>query len=48
VSIGLHPHPGITAVTVITEGNLRFEDADSGTGMIDHGAVEWIRARGDR
>jgi redox-sensitive bicupin YhaK (pirin superfamily) len=42
----LHPHSGIATVTVITEGNLRFEDADAGSGMIDYGAVEWMRAGG--
>ncbi len=42
----LHPHSGIATVTVITEGNLRFEDADSGKGMIDYGGVEWMRAGG--
>ncbi|MCU7248026.1 pirin family protein [Pseudomonas koreensis] len=42
----MHPHSGIATVTVITEGNLRFEDADSGTGMIDYGGVEWMRAGG--
>jgi len=42
----LHPHSGIATVTVITEGNLRFEDAGSGTGMIDYGGVEWMRAGG--
>ncbi|NVZ53677.1 pirin family protein [Pseudomonas sp. B6002] len=40
----MHPHSGIATVTLITEGNLRFEDADSGTGMIDYGGVEWMRA----
>ncbi|NVZ71707.1 pirin family protein [Pseudomonas costantinii] len=42
----MHPHSGIATVTVITEGNLRFEDPDSGTGMIDYGGVEWMRAGG--
>jgi redox-sensitive bicupin YhaK (pirin superfamily) len=42
----MHPHSGIATVTVITEGNLRFEDADSGKGMIDYGGVEWMRAGG--
>lgn len=42
----MHPHSGIATVTVITEGNLRFEDADSGSGMIDYGGVEWMRAGG--
>jgi redox-sensitive bicupin YhaK (pirin superfamily) len=42
----LHPHSGIATATVITEGNLRFEDAESGTGTIDYGGVEWMRAGG--
>lgn len=42
----MHPHSGIATVTVITEGNLRFEDAESGAGMIDYGGVEWMRAGG--
>jgi redox-sensitive bicupin YhaK (pirin superfamily) len=42
----MHPHSGIATVTVITEGNLRFEDAESGSGMIDYGGVEWMRAGG--
>lgn len=42
----LHPHSGIATVTVITEGNLRFDDPDSGKGMIGYGGVEWMRAGG--
>lgn len=42
----MYPHSGIATVTVITEGNLRFEDAESGSGMIDYGGVEWMRAGG--
>jgi redox-sensitive bicupin YhaK (pirin superfamily) len=42
----LHPHSGIATVTVITEGNLHFEDAESGSGTIDYGGVEWMRAGG--
>jgi redox-sensitive bicupin YhaK (pirin superfamily) len=42
----MHPHSGIATVTLITEGNLRFEDAESGKGMIDYGGVEWMRAGG--
>jgi redox-sensitive bicupin YhaK (pirin superfamily) len=40
----LHPHSGIATITVITEGNLRFDDPDSGTGLIGYGGVEWMRA----
>ncbi|MCU1727036.1 pirin family protein [Pseudomonas sp. 7P_10.2_Bac1] len=42
----MHPHSGIATVTVITEGNLRFDDAESGCGTIDYGGVEWMRAGG--
>lgn len=40
----LHPHSGIATITVITEGNLRFDDPDSGSGFIGYGGVEWMRA----
>ncbi|RON48381.1 pirin family protein [Pseudomonas frederiksbergensis] len=43
-SMPLHPHSGIATITVITEGNLRFDDPDSGTGLISYGGVEWMRA----
>ncbi len=42
----MHPHSGIATITVITEGNMHFDDADSGTGTIDYGGVEWMRAGG--
>jgi redox-sensitive bicupin YhaK (pirin superfamily) len=45
-SMPLHPHSGIATITVITEGNLRFDDPDSGTGLIGYGGVEWMRAGG--
>lgn len=40
----VHPHSGIATVTLITEGNLRFDHADSGQGFIGYGGVEWMRA----
>lgn len=40
----VHPHSGIATITVITEGNLHFNDATSGLGTIDYGGVEWMRA----
>ncbi|NWO81677.1 pirin family protein, partial [Escherichia coli] len=40
----LHPHSGIATVTVLTEGNLRFDKGDWGTGLLDYGGVEWMRA----
>lgn len=40
----LHPHSGIATVTVITEGAMRYDDPDNGTGQIGYGGVEWMRA----
>lgn len=42
----IHPHSGIATVTVLTDGNLRFDDEGSGSGRIDYGGVEWMRAGG--
>lgn len=42
----LHPHSGIATITVITEGDLHFDDPDSGQGYIGYGGVEWMRAGG--
>lgn len=42
----LHPHSGIATVTVFTEGRMRFNDPANGTGTIDYGGVEWMRAGG--
>lgn len=43
-SMPIHPHSGIATVTILTDGNLRFDDVDSGVGMIEYGGVEWMRA----
>lgn len=43
-SDNLHPHSGIATVTVLTEGNLRFDMGKWGTGLLDYGGVEWMRA----
>jgi redox-sensitive bicupin YhaK (pirin superfamily) len=42
----VHPHSGIGTVTVFTKGDVRFDDPDSGAGMIAYGGVEWARAGG--
>jgi redox-sensitive bicupin YhaK (pirin superfamily) len=44
--MGLHPHSGIATVTVLTQGDLRFDDPDAGQGAIGYGGVEWMRAGG--
>jgi redox-sensitive bicupin YhaK (pirin superfamily) len=43
-SMPLHPHSGIATVTVFNEGNVRFNDRESGQGIIDYGGLEWMRA----
>ncbi|USX25100.1 pirin family protein [Oxalobacteraceae bacterium OTU3CINTB1] len=40
----VHPHTGIATITVIVEGNLRFDDAIDGTGQLGLGGFEWMRA----
>jgi redox-sensitive bicupin YhaK (pirin superfamily) len=40
----LHPHSGIATVTVLTKGSLRYDDPANGTGLIEYGGVEWMRA----
>lgn len=42
----IHPHSGIATVTVLTEGDLQFDDPVSGSGTIGYGGVEWMRAGG--
>ena len=42
----MHPHSGIATITVITEGDVHFDDPDSGTGTIGYGGAEWMRAGG--
>jgi redox-sensitive bicupin YhaK (pirin superfamily) len=45
-SMPVHPHSGIATITVVTEGEFRFDDPDAGTGIIGYGGVEWMRAGG--
>ncbi len=40
----LHPHSGLATVTVLTEGRLRYEAPEAGSGTISYGGVEWLRA----
>ncbi|SEO58642.1 Redox-sensitive bicupin YhaK, pirin superfamily [Luteibacter sp. UNC138MFCol5.1] len=43
---GMHPHSGIGTVTVFTRGDVHFDDPDAGSGYLDYGGVEWMRAGG--
>jgi redox-sensitive bicupin YhaK (pirin superfamily) len=40
----IHPHSGLATITVITKGDLRFEDPADGIGHIGFGGFEWMRA----
>jgi len=40
----VHPHSGIATVTVFTDGDVTFDDPQSGHGTIGYGGVEWVRA----
>jgi redox-sensitive bicupin YhaK (pirin superfamily) len=42
----IHPHSGLATITVITDGDLRFDDPTDGTGHIGFGGFEWMRAGG--
>lgn len=42
----VHPHSGIATVTVLAEGDMRYDDPEQGQGTIAYGAVEWMRAGG--
>ncbi|QYE36379.1 pirin family protein [Polymorphobacter sp. PAMC 29334] len=42
----VHPHSGIATITVLTEGDVRFDDPDAGRGTIAYGGFEWMRAGG--
>lgn len=40
----IHPHSGIATITVLTDGDMRFDDPTNGSGSIAFGGVEWMRA----
>jgi redox-sensitive bicupin YhaK (pirin superfamily) len=40
----IHPHSGLATITVITDGDVRFDDPTDGTGHIGFGGFEWMRA----
>jgi redox-sensitive bicupin YhaK (pirin superfamily) len=43
---GIHPHSGIATITVLLQGDLRYEDTTGKTGVLRAGGVEWMRAGG--
>ena len=42
----IHPHSGITTMTVFTKGSMLYNDPAAGSGALRYGAVEWARAGG--
>lgn len=40
----VHPHSGLATITVIVDGDLRFDDPTDGTGHLGFGGFEWMRA----
>ena len=42
--MGLHPHSGITTVTHLFEGSVRYEDTTGARGVLPAGGVEWFKA----
>jgi redox-sensitive bicupin YhaK (pirin superfamily) len=40
----VHPHSGIATVTVLTRGDVTFDDPIAGHGTIGYGGLEWARA----
>jgi len=43
-SMPVHPHSGIATVTVVTDGDMTFDDPVAGHGTIGYGGLEWARA----
>jgi redox-sensitive bicupin YhaK (pirin superfamily) len=43
-SMPVHPHSGIATVTVFTDGDVTFDDPQSGHGTLGYGGAEWARA----
>jgi len=43
---GIHPHSGIATITVLLDGDLRYEDTTGKSGILPAGGVEWMRAAG--
>jgi redox-sensitive bicupin YhaK (pirin superfamily) len=43
---GIHPHSGIVTITLLLQGDLRYEDTTGKAGILPAGGVEWMRAGG--
>jgi redox-sensitive bicupin YhaK (pirin superfamily) len=45
-NFGMHPHSGIATLTLLLDGQLRFEDTIGESGVLEAGGLEWMRASG--
>jgi redox-sensitive bicupin YhaK (pirin superfamily) len=43
---GIHPHSGIATITLLLQGDVRYEDTTGQAGILRAGGVEWMRAGG--
>jgi redox-sensitive bicupin YhaK (pirin superfamily) len=43
---GIHPHSGIATITLLLQGDVRYEDTTGKAGILPAGGVEWMRAGG--
>ena len=46
LGFGIHPHSGIATITLLLQGDLRYEDTTGKAGILPAGGVEWMRAGG--
>ncbi len=46
LGFGIHPHSGIATITLLLQGDLRYEDTTGKAGLLPAGGVEWMRAGG--
>jgi redox-sensitive bicupin YhaK (pirin superfamily) len=42
--LSIHPHSGLATITVIADGDLRFDDPADWSGCIEFGGFQWMRA----
>ena len=46
LGFGIHPQSGIATITVLLQGDVRYEDTTGKAGILRAGGVEWMRAGG--
>ena len=46
LGFGIHPHSGIATISLLLQGDVRYEDTTGKAGILRAGGVEWMRAGG--